>query len=55
MAVAVVSPGCALGSAIVFLGLCILTGFTVGLFFLPAALALFVTAGFDLDQKQSAS
>ena len=43
------------GSAIVFLGLCILTGFTVGLFFLPAALALFVTAGFDLDQKQSAS
>ncbi len=43
------------GSAIVFLGLCLLTGFTIGLFFVPAALALFVTAGLDLAPPENVS
>jgi len=42
-------------SAVVLLVLCIATGFTIGMFFLPAALALFVTAGVDLAQEQGAS
>ena len=42
-------------SAVVFLGLCILTGFTIGMFFLPAAATLFLTAVLDLGQGQRAS
>ena len=43
------------GSAVVLLALCILTGFTIGMFFAPAALTIFLAAVLDLDKRQPAS
>ncbi len=43
------------GPAIVFLGLSLLAGFSIGLFYLPAALTLVVAAGVDLSQQGSGS
>ena len=43
------------GPAIVFLGLSLLAGFSIGLFYLPAALTLVVAAGVDLSQQGSES
>ena len=43
------------GSAVVLLAVCILTGFTIGMFFAPAALTIFLAAVLDLDKRQPAS
>ena len=43
------------GPAIVLLGLCVLAGFSIGLYYMPAALALIVAAGVDLSQQGNRS